>query len=139
MRTELDVSRIFVQFIVRGVRHARIDSYRKRAQSIPIYPMELELMNQLQIRDSARLLETIPINQISHLEEYIVIDWLSDAVARLNDKEKFIIYCKIVENMHDAEVGKLMGITRSAISKQIHRTYRKLLKVYREDFKGGTN
>jgi hypothetical protein len=29
MRTELEVSRIFVQFIASGVRHARIDSYRK--------------------------------------------------------------------------------------------------------------
>lgn len=29
MKTEIDVSRIFVQFIASGVRHARIDSYRK--------------------------------------------------------------------------------------------------------------
>ena len=140
MKTEIDVSRIFVQFIASGVRHARIDSYRKRvkqAKMMPIYPMELQLMDRLQLPDPARLLETIPINQISHLEEYVVNDRLSDAIARLNDKEKLIVYCKIVETMTDSEIGKLLGSSRSAISKLRQRVYKKLLKVYQDDFNGG--
>jgi RNA polymerase sigma factor (sigma-70 family) len=140
MRTELEVSRIFVQFIASGVRHTRIDSYRKRemqAKTMPIYPVEQQLMDRLQLRQPARLLETIPINQIPNLEEYIVNDRLSDAVARLNDTEKFVIYCKTVETMTDAEIGNLLGRSRSAISKQLHRMYKKLLKVYQEDFNGG--
>lgn len=140
MRTELEVSRIFVQFITSGVRHMRIDSYRKRnvqAKAMPSYPMELQLMDRLQLRQPARLLETIPINQISHLEDYIVNDRLSDAVARLNDKEKFVIYCKTVETMTDAEIGNLLGSSRSAISKLRQRIYKKLLKIYQDDANGG--
>lgn len=140
MRTELEVSRIFVQFITSGVRHMRIDSYRKRnmqAKTIPIYPMELQLMDQLRLRQPARLLETVPINQIPHLEDYIVNDRLSDAIARLNDEEKFVIYCKTVETMTDAEIGSLLGRSRSAISKLRHRLYQKLLKVYQDDANGG--
>lgn len=139
MRSELDVTRIFVQFIASGIRNARVDSYRRQDRQdneLPTYPMEVELMDRLRLDDPPRLLETIPINQISNLEDYIVDDRLSDAVAGLTDKEKMIIYCKIDETMTDAEIGKLLGSSRSAISKLRHRIYKKLLKLYQVDAKG---
>jgi RNA polymerase sigma factor (sigma-70 family) len=108
-----------------------------QTKAMPIYPMELQLMDRLQLRQPARLLETIPINQIPRLEDYIMNDRLSDAVAQLNDKEKFVIYCKTVETMTDAEIGNLLGRSRSAISKLRHRLYKKLLRVYQDDANGG--
>lgn len=122
MKSEIEVTKIFVYYVRNAIIHRSFEIYRQQKNKVETVPYDTWLMDQLIRSETPHLLERMSFNDIWNIEDFIENDQLALAISTLTIRQKFIIYWKFVEEATDQQIGELLGISSQAVSKQKRHT-----------------
>lgn len=122
MKSEIEVTKIFVYYVRNAIIHRSFEIYRQQKNKVETVPYDTWLMDQLIRSETPQLLERMSFNDIWNIEDFIENDQLALAISTLTIRQKFIIYWKFVEEATDQQIGELLGISSQAVSKQKRHT-----------------
>ena len=122
MKSEIEVTKIFVYYVRNAIIHRSFEIYRQQKNKVETVPYDTWLMDQLIRSETPHLLECMSFNDIWNIEDFIENDQLALAISTLTIRQKFIIYWKFVEEATDQQIGELLGISSQAVSKQKRHT-----------------
>lgn len=118
LKSEIEVTKIFVRYVQQAIMHRSFTLYRKGNHKVEIVSYENLVIEKLLHYESPHMLEKMSFNNIWEMENFIDNNQLAIAVGTLNTRQKFILYWKFVEEASDARIGDLLGISSQAVSKQ---------------------
>ncbi len=118
MKTEIEVTKIFVYYVRSALIRRSFQLYREQLNQIEAIPYDTWLIEKLMKSETPQLLERMSFNDIWHMEDFVDNDQLSIALSELNIRQKFILYWKFVENASDYQNGELLGVSGQTISQQ---------------------
>ncbi len=118
MKTEIEVTKIFVYYVRSALIRRSFQLYREQLNQIEAIPYDTWLIERLMKSETPQLLERMSFNDIWHMEDFVDNDQLSIALSELNIRQKFILYWKFVENASDYQIGELLGVSGQTISQQ---------------------
>ena len=122
MKSEIEVTKIFVYYVRDAIIHRSFEIYRQQKNKVETVPYDTWLIDQLIRSEAPHLLERMSFNDIWNIEDFIENDQLALAISMLTIRQKFIIYWKFVEEASDQQIGELLGISSQAVSKQKRHT-----------------
>lgn len=122
MKSEIEVTKIFVYYVRNAIIHRSFEIYRQQKNKVETVPYDTWLMDQLIRSETPHLLERMSFNDIWNIEDFVENDQLALAISTLTIRQKFIIYWKFVEEATDQQIGELLGISSQAVSKQKRHT-----------------
>lgn len=118
MKTEIEVTKIFVYYVRSALIRRSFQLYREQLNQVEAIPYDTWLIERLMKSETPQLLEHMSFNDIWHMEDFVDNDQLSIAISELNIRQKFILYWKFVENTTDYQIGELLGVSGQTISQQ---------------------
>ncbi|MGM0213171.1 sigma-70 family RNA polymerase sigma factor [Enterococcus sp. AZ109] len=125
MTNDRQLTYLFIRYIHQSMLNEKLNYIRlsKKKEAENIHDDNL-LMN-LQYQDEG-LLEQLSEKQSEVLEEYVNDIELSNAIAKLTKREKFIIYKRFVEGKKDPAIAQELDISSQAVSKQRRKALERL-------------
>ncbi|MCT3192181.1 sigma-70 family RNA polymerase sigma factor [Lacticaseibacillus rhamnosus] len=130
MKTDQEVSKIFVAFINISVVRRKRELFRASQRRITLIPVQDSVLDSLVTPSfDAPLFDKAPSTDIVRLELYVENYELSEMIRCLNKRQKFILYYKFVADYSDAEIGALLGISAQSVGAQRRNIYKLLRSV----------
>lgn len=129
-----DIKRAFTIFIMKVIKHSAIDFARKeKLQNSRIVPLNEYVNNEMSLSvfdDDIFYME----NDIDyrHLEKIMSQKKHQNAISKLSEREKQIIYLLYIEEKEIDEIAKILNISR----KTILNTKQKALNKLKNDIGG---
>lgn len=120
----------FIKYIYQAMLNEKMNYIRSSKKKGIVVVHDETLLENAQYQNE-QLLEQLTEDQASNLEEYVNDVDLSNSIAKLTDREKYIVYKRFIEGEKDPAIAKTLGISSQAVSKQ-RRKIMKKLKVYFE-------
>ncbi|MGF2052398.1 MULTISPECIES: sigma-70 family RNA polymerase sigma factor [Enterococcus] len=125
MTNDRQLTYLFIRYIHQSMLNEKLNYIRlsKKKETENIH--DEDLLINLQYQDE-RLLEQLSEKHSEVLEEYVDDIELSNAIAKLTKREKFIIYKRFVEGKKDPAIAQELSISSQAVSKQRRKALERL-------------
>lgn len=130
MKTEIEVTKIFVYYVRNSIIRYSFQLYRDELTRVESIPYDTWQIERLLRSETPQLLERMSFNDIWNMEDFIDNDHLSIAISELNIRQKFILYWKFVEDATDYQIGELLGVSSQTISQQRRNAFNRLANRY---------
>ncbi|WP_314576418.1 sigma factor-like helix-turn-helix DNA-binding protein [Enterococcus gilvus] len=125
MNKENEIAYLFIKYIQQTLINEKRKYIRNSIRKqIPIMGEEYLLENLENEKEA--LLETADEKDYQHLEDFIEDINLTNAIVKLTNIEKYILYKKFVEKETDKTLAKEFGISSQAVSKKKRNIIKKL-------------
>ena len=130
MNDKREIAYMFIKYIHQAMLNEKLNYIRscKRKGITTLYDDNLLVNLEYQ---NDKILEQISENKFLEIEEYVNDIDLSNALSKLSNREKYIIYKRYVEGIKDPGIAKKLGISSQAVSKQSRKAMDKLKKYFR--------
>ncbi|WP_249024420.1 sigma-70 family RNA polymerase sigma factor [Enterococcus gilvus] len=120
----------FIKYIYQAMLNEKMNYIRSSKKKGIVVVHDKTLLENAQYQNE-QLLEQLTEDHAFNLEEYVNDVDLSNSIAKLTDREKYIVYKRFIEGEKDPAIAKTLGISSQAVSKQ-RRKIMKKLKTYFE-------
>ncbi|HEG4208093.1 sigma-70 family RNA polymerase sigma factor [Enterococcus avium] len=120
----------FIKYIYQAMLNEKMNYIRSSKKKGIVVVHDETLLENAQYQNE-QLLEQLTEDHAFNLEEYVNDVDLSNSIAKLTDREKYIVYKRFIEGEKDPAIAKTLGISSQAVSKQ-RRKIMKKLKTYFE-------
>lgn len=125
MKSELDITYIFIRYVTVTLQRQTKDFYFKQGK---IYSHESQELTEIDQND--KLIQSWmgenKFNPEEILEKNFQNEELRSSLACLSDEELFILNEKYQKNLSDAEIGKRLHVSSQMISKKKRKAFTKL-------------
>ena len=120
----------FIKYIYQAMLNEKMNYIRSSKKKGIVVVHDETLLENAQYQNE-QLLEKLTKDHAFNLEEYVNDVDLSNSIAKLTDREKYIVYKRFIEGEKDPAIAKTLGVSSQAVSKQ-RRKIMKKLKTYFE-------
>lgn len=120
----------FIKYIYQAMLNEKMNYIRSSKKKGIVVVHDETLLENAQYQNE-QLLEQLTEDHAFNLEEYVNDVDLSNSIAKLTDREKYIVYKRFIEGEKDPAIAKTLGVSSQAVSKQ-RRKIMKKLKTYFE-------
>lgn len=120
----------FIKYIYQAMLNEKMNYIRSSKKKGIVVVHDETLLKNAQYQNE-QLLEQLTEDHAFNLEEYVNDVDLSNSIAKLTDREKYIVYKRFIEGEKDPAIAKTLGVSSQAVSKQ-RRKIMKKLKTYFE-------
>lgn len=120
----------FIKYIYQAMLNEKMNYIRSSKKKGIVVVHDETLLENAQYQNE-QLLEKLTKDHAFNLEEYVNDVDLSNSIAKLTDREKYIVYKRFIEGEKDPAIAKTLGISSQAVSKQRKKIMKKL-KTYFE-------
>ena len=120
----------FIKYIYQAMLNEKMNYIRSSKKKGIVVVHDETLLENAQYQNE-QLLEQLTEDHAFNLEEYVNDVDLSNSIAKLTDREKYIVYKRFIEGEKDPAIAKTLGISSQAVSKQRKKIMKKL-KTYFE-------
>lgn len=137
MRSDEELSRIFTSYAAVSIRR-EVARYFKAVRETANQQVLIDdwLIEQLLVEQHPLTFEQMPEDEYLRMEYYTVSTMLGDAIARLAERDKLLLYYKYVVRMTDVEIADVLGIAFQNVSKAKLNAIHKI-KTFMENNLGG--
>ncbi|HCU0363538.1 TPA: sigma-70 family RNA polymerase sigma factor [Enterococcus faecalis] len=129
MKNELETTYLFIRYIQQSLIHEKQNYIRNQKKWHLQLPTDEIHILQLEAKHENSL-DDLPIQEFTHLEDFIENLYLSNSIFELNSEEKFILYKKFILGSTDAEIAKELHVTSQAISKRKRHILKKIKRTF---------
>ncbi|EMW5328265.1 sigma-70 family RNA polymerase sigma factor [Enterococcus faecalis] len=129
MKNELETTYLFIRYIQQSLIHEKQNYIRNQKKWHLQLPTDEVHILQLEAKHENSL-DDLPIQEFTHLEDFIENLYLSNSIFELNYEEKFILYKKFILGSTDAEIAKELHVTSQAISKRKRHILKKIKRTF---------
>ncbi|MGX7417865.1 sigma-70 family RNA polymerase sigma factor [Carnobacterium gallinarum] len=126
MTRETEIAYSFIAYINKTLINEKMKYLRNAHRNLQ-YVYDEQLLENIEY-EKVHLLDSI--SEYTNMEEYIDNESLSNAISKLNLKEKYILYHKFVAVISDKKIGEKLRISSQAVSKQKRKIFDKVKHSY---------
>ena len=125
MEKDMEKTYLFVHYIQKALIHEKLNYIRNNKKKQLEILTDDEFLLDISVHES-NFIDEIKMNDVTHLEDNIDDLNLSNSIAQLTTKEKFILFNRYVQGKKDTEIAKELNITSQAVSKRRRTILNKL-------------